>query len=142
MSERGIRLTLAGTMFISLCLPWWPARSLSFYTSGWFLVFWATLTSLSIVLTGTDFVNLIGHLHFLLDLWSTPFLIALSFCIANWPSRHLKMFYRGALLVTTILKLSMIPSINALETGWGFWMCELIIFIAVLSEIYLIIRGR
>jgi len=142
VSERGLRLVLAGAMFVSFCLPWWPTRSVSFAASGWFLVFWATSSSLSIVLAGTDFANFIGHLRFLADLWSTLFLLALNFWIAVQPSRQLKVFYRGALLVTTILKLSMIPFISVSETGWGFWVCELSIFVAVLVEVFLIIRER
>ena len=144
MRKCHVRLMLAGVMFASLFLPWWPGEGIHLFSSGWFLVFSGTLESLVIIVRRPDSVNLANHFHFLAFLWSAPFLVALNICLAIWSPRSLKILYRVSLLITILLVLSWIypVSASAMGWGWGMWVNVGVISAAILIEIVFTISER
>ena len=139
MSERTLRLILAGVMLMTLFLPWHPLSD-SNPEPTWVFMLWVTTEAAAAVFRGITGIYLVNALCFMLSSLTVPLLVLLNVRLAVRPFRGLKMLHRVALLALTPLTLYTASLIDPVfRRCVGFWANIAVVLIAALVEIIFLV---
>ncbi len=139
MSERHLRLILAGAMFVTLLLPMNPHPD---PVPNGVYILWYSMEAMPRILRSTDIAYSMGWLLPLLGLLGTLVLIPLNLCLVARPRKGVKVLYR--ILVLALLPLAWYTTFStALRfRGVGLWANTAVVSAAVLLEAFFVAREQ